>query len=118
MTKEEEALGTFIRFVEENPYTGTAEQIVTLSQGIAAAGTRLDASTFSIYKEQSGIGEKVFSKLKVIGKTFLKLTDKQRRDVVKGLPASYSTIPLRFLSTTSQVPSFHFTTSEEIKKVV
>jgi len=94
VTKAEEALGTFIRFVEENPYTGTAEQIVTLSQGIAEAGTRLDASTFSIYKEQSGIGEKVFSKLKVIGKTFLKLTDKQRRDVVKGLPASYSTIHL------------------------
>ena len=38
MTKVEEALGTFIRFVEENPYTGTAEQIVTLSQGIAEAG--------------------------------------------------------------------------------
>ena len=94
MTKAEEALGTFIRFVEENPYTGTAEQIVTLSQGIAEAGTRLDASTFSLYKEQSGIGDKVFSKLKVIGKTLLKLTDKQRRDVVKGLPASYSTIHL------------------------
>lgn len=94
MTKAEEALSTFIRLVEENPYTGTAEQIVTLSQGIAEAGTRLDPSTFSLYKEQSGIGDKVFSKLKVIGKTFLKLTETQRRDIVKGLPSSYSTIHL------------------------
>jgi hypothetical protein len=94
VTKAKDALGTFVQLVEENPYAGTAEQIVTLSLGIAEAATQLDASTFSLFKEQSGIGEKVFSKLKVIGKTLLKLTETQRREVVKGLPASYSTIHL------------------------
>lgn len=92
MTDVGEALVTFKRFVEENPYTGTAEQVVTLSIGLAEAGIRLDASTFALYKQETGIGEKVFSKLKVIGKHLRKLTDKERRDVVKGLPASYSTI--------------------------
>ena len=85
-------MGTFERFVAENPYSGTAEQIVTLSLGIAEASKRLDASTFRLYAEQSGIGDKVFSKLKVIGKTLLSLQEKERRDVVKQLPASYSTI--------------------------
>ena len=36
--------------------------------------------------------DKVFSKLKKIGETFQGLTEKERRDVIEGLPASYSTI--------------------------
>ena len=92
MTDIGSAIETFKRFVAENPYSGTAEQIVTLSLGIAEASNRLDASTFRLYAEQTGIGDKVFSKLKVVGKTLLSLQEKERRDVVKQLPASYSTI--------------------------
>ena len=91
---KEQNLDAALKVVQDNPYTGTAEQVVTLSLAIAEAGNALDASTFSLYKEQSGIGEKVFSKLKVIGKTLLKLSTEDRREVVKGLPASYSTIHL------------------------
>ena len=74
MTDIVAAMETFQRFVAENPYSGTAEQIVTLSLGIAEASNRLDTSTFRLYAEKSGIGDKVFSKLKVIGKTLLSLS--------------------------------------------
>ena len=94
MNSGDTALSTFTQFVAENPYTGTAEQVVTLSLGIAAAGERLSRSTLGLYRDESGIGEKVFSKLKVIGERLGKLDDKTRRAVVKGLPASYSTIHL------------------------
>ena len=63
-----------------------------MSLGIAEASARLGASTFSLYKEATGIGDKVFSKLKVIGKTLLSLPENERRDVVRRLPPSYSTI--------------------------
>ena len=91
----EKGLATFVRLAEENPYTGTTDQIVTLCLAIDAAATRLPRPTFSLFSEEMeemGISDKVFSKLKVIGKTLKQLTDKERRDVVKGLPASYSAI--------------------------
>ena len=94
MTDADTALSTFKRFVEENPYTGTTEQVVTLAMGIAAAGKRLSRPTFSLYRDESGIGEKVFSKLKVIGNTLGELKETKRREVIKGLPASYSAIHL------------------------
>jgi len=107
---EENGLATFKEFVAENPHTGTAEQIValsmgiaaagerlspaTLSMGIAAAGERLSPATLSIYRDASRLGKKVFSKLKVIGEHLGQLDDKTRRETTKGLPASYSTIHL------------------------
>ena len=77
--------------MDENPYTGTTDQIVTLSLGIIEL-SKLDRSTYSIYKDESGINEKIFSKLRVIGKTLKELTPKQRQEVIKGLPPSYSLI--------------------------
>ena len=91
---QDKNLDTALRVVRENPYTGTAQQVVTTSLAVAEAATQMDASTFALYREGTGIGEKVFSKLRVIGKTLLKLNDAERREVVKGLPASYSTIHL------------------------
>lgn len=88
----EKGLATFVRLAEENPYTGTPEQIVTLCLGIDAAATHLDKPTFLLFRDETGINEKVFSKLKVIGKTFKDLKEKERKDAIKGLPASYSTI--------------------------
>ena len=92
MNSDDTALATFTQFIAENPYTGTAEQIVTLSLGIAAAGKRLNASTYALYRDESGIGDKIFSKLKVIGERLGELDDKKRREVTKKLPASYSAI--------------------------
>ena len=94
MTAEEKGLATFKKLVAENPHTGTVQQVVNLSIGIATAGERLSPATLAIYRDASGVGEKVFSKLKVIGERIGQLDDKMRRDVINGLPASYSTIHL------------------------
>ena len=94
MTALEDVLATFRQLVAENPYTGTAEQIVTLSLALAEAGKRLDPTTFRLYKEATEINPKIISKLNVIGKTLLKMKEKERRDVIRKLPASYSTIHL------------------------
>ena len=94
MTAEDKGLATFKQFIAENPHTGTAVQVVTLSMGIAAAGKHLSPATLSIYRDSSGLGDKVFSKLKVIGEHLGQMDDKTRREVTKGLPASYSTIHL------------------------
>lgn len=87
-----DALATFKQLVAENPYDGTTEQIVTLSLGLAETAKRLDRGTYALWKDETGINDKVLSKLKVIGETLLKVDEKKRRDVVKRLPASYSTI--------------------------
>ena len=94
MIEKEKGMATFKQFVAENPHTGTAEQVVTLSIGIAAAADCLSPTTLSIYRDASALGEKVFSKLKVIGERLGQLDDKTRREVIRGLPASYSTIHL------------------------
>ena len=62
MNAAEKGLETFKQFVAENPHTGTAEQVVTLSMGIAAAADRLSPTTLSIYRDATALGEKVFSK--------------------------------------------------------
>ena len=94
MTAEEKGLATFKKLVAENPHTGTVQQVVNLSIGIATAAERLSPATLAIYRDASGVGEKVFSKLKVIGERIGQLDDKIHRDVINGLPASYSTIHL------------------------
>ena len=81
-----------LKVVKANLPTGTAQEIVTLSLGIAKANQTLDKSVFALYKEKSNINSKIFSKLKIIGETLLELTEAKRRDITKGLPASYNTI--------------------------
>ena len=82
----------FLLLQEENPYAGTAEQVVTLSIGIHQASQALDGKTFRDYRDRSGINDKVFSKIKVIGKTFSALGASDLTALVKVLPDSYSTI--------------------------
>ena len=89
VTAEERGLATFKQFVAENPHTGTTEQIVNLSMGIAAAADSLSSTTLSTYRDATALGEKVFSKLKVIGDQLGKLDDKTRREATKELPASF-----------------------------
>jgi hypothetical protein len=89
-------LDSFKQFVAEHPYTGNAEQVATLSMGLAEAAMQLDRSTYTHYRQETGkelgINDKVLSKLKVIGETLLKIDEKQRREIIKKLPSSYSTI--------------------------
>ena len=68
-----QTLRAFKDFVEANPYTGTAEQVVTLSLGLAEAAEQLDSNTYIHYRKETGINEKILSKLKVIGRTLLKI---------------------------------------------
>ena len=96
MTKEislDAAFVTCQAFARENPHTGTSQQIVTLSLGIAEASKK-NPATFALFKEATAISPKVFSKLKVIGETLMGIDEEKRRDIVKQLPHSYSTIHL------------------------
>ena len=94
MTKDNSAspFEVIKQFIEENPYKGTAKQIANLSISIAESASKFDPSVFALYKEQTGISPKIFSKLKVIGETLLKVDKKQRKDLINQLPASYTTI--------------------------
>ena len=85
-------LEEFLKFIECNPYTGSSHEIVELSLGIFDASVSLDDSIFYKYKKRSGVNEKVFSKLRVIGKSLRSLTDKQLALVIPALPSSYTTI--------------------------
>ncbi len=87
MTKE-----AVLAFITENPYTGSANQIIHLSIGIHQASLELDRNSFRELKEESGIGDKIFSKLKVIGKTMSDLNKEQIDEASRFLPDSYSTI--------------------------
>ena len=87
-------LESYQDLLASNPHTGSGEQVVALSMGIADAAETLDRSAFGVLRDESNINSKVFSKLKVIGKTLKEIDDKKRGDVIKGLPSSYSTIHL------------------------
>lgn len=90
-------ISEFLSFTASHPHTGTADEISTLSMGIAEAAVSFDAATLRFSREElekQGIGEKVFSKLRVVGKTLLKINEADRAAVIKQFPASYSTIHL------------------------
>lgn len=78
--------------VEENPYGGTAKEVITLCMGIYQASVELDAKTMRAVRDEIPITDKIFSKLKVIGKTLSALPPDQFQVVVKALPDSYTTI--------------------------
>jgi hypothetical protein len=83
---------SFLDLLAANPHTGSTEQVVALSLGIADAAQTLDRNTFSLLRDRSGLNSKVFSKLKIIGETLRAVDQQKLGDVIKKLPASYSTI--------------------------
>jgi hypothetical protein len=85
-------LKDFLLLLKQNPYTGNAEEVVVLSLGIQTASRELEGKTFRDYRDRSGINDKVFSKLKVIGKTLSSLDAADLTSVINVLPDSYSTI--------------------------
>ena len=92
MTKKPPALSDLLKVVEANPYKGTTQQIITLSLAIEGASSQLDRPNFVLFREETGINEKIFSKLKIIGKTLSQLNSKEQAELIKNLPPSYSTI--------------------------
>ena len=81
-----------LKVINENPFTGTTIQVVTVSMSISKVKELLDPSVFNLYKERSGIEAKTFSKLKKIGDKLNTIDEKKLKDVIKGLPPSYNTI--------------------------
>jgi hypothetical protein len=95
LSKSDGIIDTFLSFAKSHSHTGTGDEISTLAIGIAKSSSSLDKATMAICREELenlGISSKVFSKLKVIGKTLLQLNEKERGEVVKRLPPSYGTI--------------------------
>jgi hypothetical protein len=81
-----------LALTEENPYTGTAQQVINLCIGIYEASVELDAQTMRALRNQLPITDKIYSKLRVIGKTCSAMPPDQRKVVIKALPDAYSTI--------------------------
>jgi len=85
-------LDAALDLVKKNPHTGSKENIVTLSIHIALSKETMDKSIYGFFKEKSNISPKIFSNLKKIGDTLLKIPEKKRNEVIEGLPAFYRTI--------------------------
>ena len=92
MGRDKALLAKLLQVAAENPHTGSAEQVVTLALCVAQSSERLSVPAYQVFRSEVGVGEKVFSKLKTIGEHLQELTDARRRVLLKGLPASYSTI--------------------------
>jgi len=90
------AIADYQDLIASNPHTGTPEQVVTICMGIATAHEQLDRDSFKQLRDwadaEREINEKVFSKLKVIGKTLKKIPPSDFEDIRKKLPQSYSAI--------------------------
>ena len=77
---------------KQNPYKGTSDQIAKLSISIAKTFSSVSAQEFALYKEKTGIQPKIFSKLKVIGETLLKVEKHTRETLIGQFPESYTAI--------------------------
>ena len=85
---------TLKELLAANPHTGTKEHVIALALGIADAAENLDKGTYALQKDEISLDSKIFSKLKVIGGALKAIDTNKRADVMKKLPARYSTIHL------------------------
>jgi len=81
-----------LKVAKSNPYTGTSQEIANVCISIAKTFNNVSAQEFALYKEKIEISPKIFSKLKVIGQTLLKIDKGTLRDVIQQFPESYSAI--------------------------
>lgn len=90
------SLADYQHVIQNNPHTGTPVQVVTVSLAIANAHADLDRDSFTRLrdwaKESQKINEKVFSKLKVIGKSLNAIKPTTFDEIKRKLPQSYSTL--------------------------
>ena len=83
-----------VKIAKENPLSGTTKQVITLSISIAESSKSMDKSILNLYKEELPFHPKVFSKLKVIGDTLLRVSDDERMDMMNYLPSAYNSLYL------------------------
>lgn len=90
------SLADYQHLIQSNPHTGTPVQVVSVSLAIANAHTDLDRDSFARLRdwarESQKINEKVFSKLKVIGKSLKAIEPGAFEEIKRKLPQSYSTL--------------------------
>ena len=80
---------TPIKIAKDNPIDGTTQQVITLSISIAESNNTMDKSILNLYKEKLSFNPKLYSKLKVIGDTLLRVSEKERIEMMDYLPSSY-----------------------------
>ena len=73
-------------------YKGSARDIVQSSILIAKKSIQHENTVLNLIRDELEINPKVFSKLKIIGLKMLEIDKKNRQELVKQLPDSYSTI--------------------------
>ena len=81
-----------LNITKKHNYSGTTDDIVTLSLTISRSKKLLDKSVFKIFTEKSNITPKIFSNLKKIGDVLDTLPIDAFKEVCRGLPASYRSI--------------------------
>ena len=94
MVKTSETLANALEIANNNPPTGTTTQIIKLAMSIAQSRKTMDKSIFSLYRERIDLSEKIFSKLKIIGDTFIDAPSGAIKDAIKHLPPSYNSLHL------------------------
>ena len=85
-------LDTALDITKKHSYTGTTNDIVTLSLTISKSKKSFDKSIYDIFTEKSNITPKIFSNLKKIGDRMDELPIDAREEVCKSFPPSYRTI--------------------------
>ncbi len=85
-------LDTALDITKKHSYTGTTNDIVTLSLTISKSKKSFDKSIYDIFTEKSNITPKIFSNLKKIGDRMDELPIDAREEVCRSFPPSYRTI--------------------------
>ena len=85
-------LDTALDITKKHSYTGTTNDIVTLSLTISKSKKLFDKSIYNIFTEKSNITPKIFSNLKKIGDRMDELPIDAREEVCRSFPPSYRTI--------------------------
>jgi len=85
---------TPIKIAKDNPIDGTTQQVITLSISIAESNKTMDKSILNLYKEKLSFNPKLYSKLKVIGDTLLRVSEKERIEMIDYLPSAYNSLYL------------------------
>ena len=85
-------LDTALDLVGKHPYSGSVEDIVTLSSTISQSKKQFNKSVYKIFTEKSNIDPKIYSNLKKIGDRMDTLPIDVKQEVCRSFPPHYRTI--------------------------
>ena len=85
-------LDTALDLLGKHPYSGSVEDIVTLSLTISRSKKVFAKSIYKIFTEKSNITPKIYSNLKKIGDRMDDLPIDAREEVCRSFPPHYRTI--------------------------